>query len=324
MRPFLPSRRALLLGLPALPLARHARAALPGRPIRLVVGMPPGAVPDLLTRLLAERLQARLGRTLVVENRSGAAGNLAAAALAHAAPDGGTIGTLLGATLAINRHLYPSLPFDPQHDFTPLVRFARFPGAVLTHPATPVETVEELGVWLRSLPRPALVATPGAGTVPHLAAEMLVRRLGAPAEMAHYRGDADPLRDLAAGRVALMVAPLPGALPQIAAGRARGIAVTAPRRSALAPDLPAVAETLPDFEAQSWLALGGPAGLPETVADRLSAALAEALADPALRDRFAALGAEVAGETGEALAATIAAEDARWGAVIRAAGLRLE
>jgi tripartite-type tricarboxylate transporter receptor subunit TctC len=179
-----------------------------------------------------------------------------------------------------------------------------------------------LGPWLKGLGRPALCATPGAGTVPHLAAEMLTRTLGAPAEMVHYRGDADALRDLAAGRVQLMVAPLPAALRQMEAGRLRGLAVTAAERSALAPSLPAVAETLPGFVAESWLALGAPAGVAN--AGRLVAQAVVALDDPALRERFAALGAEIPGERGDALAAVIAAEDARWGGVIRAAGIRLE
>ena len=313
------ARRALLFAPMVLPLSARAQ----DRPVRLLLGMPAGSTPDLLTRLLAERLQAGIGQTVVVENRPGAAGNLAAAALARSPADGGTLGTLLGATLAINRHLYPDLPFDPARDFTPLLRFARFPGAVLVPPDAPVQAMAGLGPWLKGLGRPALCATPGAGTVPHLAAEMLTRALGAPAEMVHYRGDADALRDLAAGRVQLMVAPLPAALRQMEAGRLRGLAVTAAERSALAPSLPAVAETLPGFVAESWLALGAPAGLPPAVALRLVTQALAALEDPALRERFAGLGAEIPAEQGEALAAVIAVEDARWGGVIRAAGISL-
>jgi tripartite-type tricarboxylate transporter receptor subunit TctC len=312
-------RRALLLA-PFLPIPALAQ----DRPVRLLIGMPAGAAPDLLTRLLAERLAAGLGQAVIVENRPGATGNLAAAALARAAPDGGTIGTLLGATLAINRHLYPELPFDPARDFAPLLRFARFPGVVLVPREAPVAGLAELGPWLRGLGRPALVATPGAGTIPHLAAEMLLRAIGVPGEMVHYRGDPDALRDLAAGRVQLMVAPLPAALPQVEAGRARALAVTAAARTPLAPGLPAVAETVPGFVAESWLALGAPAGLPAPQAERLVALARGALADPALAARFAALGAEIPGEAGAALAAVIAAEDARWGGVIRDAGVRLD
>lgn len=211
------SRRALLAT--ATAFAPLPALAQPERSIRLLLGMPAGATPDLLTRLLAARLQAATGQMVVVENRPGAAGNLAAAALARAVPDGATLGTLLGATLAINRHLYPEMPFDPARDFTPLIRFARFPGVVLLPPESPVRSLAELGPWLRSQARPVLCATPGAGTIPHLAAEMLVRAFGARAEMVHYRGDPDALRDLAAGRTGLMVAPLPAALPQIAARR---------------------------------------------------------------------------------------------------------
>jgi tripartite-type tricarboxylate transporter receptor subunit TctC len=276
-----------------------------------------------LTRLLAAQLQAASGQVVVVENRPGAAGNLAAAALARAAPDGATLGTLLGATLAINRHLYPEMPFDPARDFTPLIRFARFPGVVLLPPESPVHSLAELGPWLRGQARPVLCATPGAGTIPHLAAEMLVRAFGARAEMVHYRGDPDALRDLAAGRTMLMVAPLPAALPQISAGRLRGLAVTAATRTPLAADLPAMAEVLPGFVAESWLALGAPAGLPDAMAVRQESLLTNALAEPTLRESFARLGAEIPGETGAALRAVIRAEDERWGAVVRAAGVRL-
>lgn len=314
----MPRRSLLLAPLVATP------ALAQDRPLRLLIGMPPGATPDLLTRLLAERLSSGLGQTVVVENRPGAAGNLAATALARSAPDGGTIGTLLGATLAINRHLYPNLPFDPARDFTPLLRFARFPAVVLVPRDAPVAGLSELGPWLRGLGRPALVATPGAGTIPHLAAEMLLRAIGVTAQMVHYRGDPDALRDLAAGRVQMMVAPLPAALPQIEAGRAHGLAVTSATRSPLAPGLAAVAETIPGFIAESWLALGAPAALPASQAERLVALAEAALSDPTLRARFAALGAEIPGESGRTLAGVIAAEDARWGAVIRAAGVSLE
>ncbi len=320
----MPTRRALVASLAALAAlgASSARAASwPERPLRWLVGFPPGGGPDLLTRVLAQRLEAELGQTVVVENRPGAAGNLAAAALANAAPDGQTFGTLFAATLAVNRHVYRNLPFDPRRDFTLLSEFARFPSAVMVHPAVPVSSVAELGDWMRAQAVPPLCATPGAGVIPHLATEMLLRRLGARCDLVHYRGNPDALRDLAAGRVQAMVDGFPTALPFLRDGRARAVAATGARRSPLAPELPAVAETLPGFEAASWLAVGAPAGLPEAIAARMEAAVAAAARNPDVVRRFAALGAEAIGSTREELAARAAAEDERWGELVRAAGI---
>ena len=322
----MPTRRALV----ALPAALAATAALPSpgraaswpeRPLRWLVGFPPGGAPDLLTRILAQRLEFELGQPVVVENRPGAAGNLAAAALARAAPDGLTFGTLFAATLAVNRHVYRNLPFDPRRDFTLLSEFARFPSAVMVHPSVPVSSIAELGAWMRAQAAPPICATPGAGVIPHLATEMLLRGLGARCELVHYRGNPDALRDLAAGRAQVMVDAVPTALPLVRDGRARAVAMTGARRSPLAPELPAVGETLPGFETASWLAVGAPAGLPEAISARLGAAVVAAARDPDTARRFAALGAEAIGSTREELAARIAAEDARWGELVRAAGI---
>ncbi|MGG5817772.1 Bug family tripartite tricarboxylate transporter substrate binding protein [Falsiroseomonas sp. HW251] len=317
-----PTRRALLAAALALPAT--ARASLPTRPVRWIVGFPPGAGPDLLTRLLVPLLQPALGQPIVVENRPGAAGNLAAAALARAAPDGTTFGTLFAANLAVNRHLYATLGYDPARDFTLVSEFARFPGVILAHPSVPASNLAQLGDWIRAQPRPPLWATGGAGVIPHLATELLLRRLEANAELIHYRGSADALLDLAAGRVPVAADGFPTGLPLVRDGRAKAIAMTGAVRSPLAPGLPAVAETLPGFEAASWIAAAAPAGLPRDLAERVEAAVTAACADPALRERFAGLGVEPIGEGPQALAARAAAEDARWGEVIRVAGIRVE
>src|SRR3954470_5647938 len=146
----MPSRRALV-AFPAvltMTLSSGRATSWPDRPIRWIVGFPPGGAPDLLTRILARRLEPEIGQTVVVENRPGAAGNLAASALARAAPDGLTFGTLFAAILAVNRHIYPNLPFDPQRDFTLISEFARFPSAVMVHPSVPASNIAELGAWM--------------------------------------------------------------------------------------------------------------------------------------------------------------------------------
>ncbi|MEO3472190.1 tripartite tricarboxylate transporter substrate binding protein [Roseomonas sp. CAU 1739] len=320
-------RHALLALAASLALGASANAqdtARDTRPIRWLIGLPAGSGPDLLTRLLTERLATRLGRPIVVENRPGAAGNLAAAALARATPDGTTLGTLIAATMAINRHLYPEPGFDPARDFTPISHFASFPGVLLVYPSLPIETPDDFVAWVRAQPQPPLCATSGAGVVPHLAMAWLMREIGARCEFVHYRGSPDAQRDLMAGRVPVMLDGLPTSLPGLTSGRTRGVAVTSLQPSALAPELPTVASRMPGFEALSWIAVGGPAGLPELFAAQIETAVAEAMADPALPARFRALGAEPAASGRAALAARIVAEDARWGALIREVGITLD
>lgn len=323
----MPTRRALVV-IPAVLAAatpwRAKAAAWPDRPLRWIVGFPAGGAPDLLTRILAQRLEVELGQAVVVENRPGAGGNLAASVLARAVPDGSTFGTLFAATLAVNRHVYRNLPFDPQRDFTLISEFARFPAAVMVHPSVPVSDVTELRAWMRSQQAPPICATPGAGVIPHLATEMLLDRLGTRCELVHYRGNPDALRDLAAGRAQIMVDAFPTALPLIRDGGARAIAVTSATRSPLLPAVPTVAETLPGFETASWLAVGGPAGIPDAITARLGAAVIAATHNPDTARRFGGVGAEAIGSTREDLAARIALEDKRWGELVRVRGITAE
>ena len=323
----MPTRRALVSFPATLAAAapfRGEAAAWPDRPIRWIVGFPAGGAPDLLTRILAQRLEVELGQAVVVENRPGAAGNLAASVLARAAPDGSTFGTLFAATLAVNRHVYRNLPFDPQRDFTLISEFARFPAAVMVHPSIPVSNIAELRAWMRSQQAPPICATPGAGVIPHLATEMLLERLGTRCEMVHYRGNPDALRDLVAGRAQVMVDAFPTALPLIRDGGARAVAVTSTARSPLLPAVPTVAEAFPGFETASWLAVGGPAGIPEAITARLGTAVIAATRNPDTARRFQGLGAEAIGSTREDLAARIALEDKRWGELVRARGITAE
>ncbi len=318
------TRRAIL-ACPAVlapAAASSARAASwPDRPLRWLVGFPPGGAPDVLTRILVRRLEAELRQTIVVENRPGAGGNLAATAIARAAPDGLTFGTLFAANLSVNRHIYRNLPYDPLRDFTLISEFARFPAAVMVHPSVPVSSIAELGAWMRAQAAPPICATPGAGVIPHLATEMLLQRLGTRCELVHYRGNPDALRDLTAGRAQIMVDAFPTALPLVRDGRTRAVGVTSAQRSSLLPEVPPVADTLPGFETASWLAVGAPAGLPAAIATRMGDAIVTAARDPDTVRRFADLGAEAIGSTPEDLAARAAAEDARWGDLVRAIGV---
>ncbi|MBP0444370.1 tripartite tricarboxylate transporter substrate binding protein [Roseomonas sp. SSH11] len=312
---------ALALGLlAALPLPVLAQPAAQGQPpIRLIVGFPPGGGIDLLSRVMAEGLSARLGRTVVVENRTGAGGNIAADAVAKAAPDGNTLGAVPAGPLVINRHIYRSMPFDPLRDFTPISRFAAIPVIFMAAPNSGVTDIASLRTALEKGPLPC--GTPGAGTTQHLAVSLLMRELGRECTIVHYRGTGPALPDLLTGTISLYTDTVVTGLPPTRDGRARAIAIASPRRSALAPDVPVVAESVPGFVAETWLALVGPRGLAEPVAARLEEAMMALARDPAVAARLRELASEPVGSTRAELAETIRAQDAIWGPVARSANI---
>ena len=314
--------RKALLGLAALLVLAAvvpAPASAQEPPIRLIVGFPPGGGIDLLTRVLATALQARLGRTIVVENRPGAGGNLAAEAVARAAPDGSTLGSIPAGPLVINRHIYRTMPFDPLADFTPISRFAEIPVVILAAPAFPPRDLRAMAEAMRT--QPVACGTPGAGTTQHLTDMLLFRALGVECTIIHYRGTGPALPDLFTNKIQLYTDTVVTGLPPVRDGRARAIAIGSRQRSALAPDIPTIAETVPGFVAGTWLALLGPRGLPSATTARLEAAAIDAARDAGVIARLRELAAEPVGSTGAELAATIRDEDAKWGPAARAAGV---
>jgi tripartite-type tricarboxylate transporter receptor subunit TctC len=319
-------RHALLSACAVLLFAAMPAAAQAPRegPIRLLVGFPPGGGIDLLSRVLAQELQGRLNRPIVVENRTGAGGNIAADAVAKAAPDGSVLGAIPAGPLVINRHIYRSMPFDPLADFTPISRFAAIPVVILANNDFPPRSVAEFADWLRA-GRPAACGTPGAGTTQHLADMLLLQALGGlDCTIVHYRGTGPALPDLFTGKIQLYTDTVVTGLPPVRDGRARALAIASRTRSALAPEIPTVAETIPGFEAETWLALMGPRGLPEAVAAALEQAAIAVARDPAVVARLRELGAEAVGSTRAELAAAIRAQDAQWGPVARAANVTAE
>jgi tripartite-type tricarboxylate transporter receptor subunit TctC len=304
----------------ATPAMAQAPSSQP--PIRLIVGFPPGGGIDLLSRVMGEGLSARLGRTVVVENRAGAGGNIAADVVAKAAPDGNTLGAVPAGPLVINRHIYRSMPFDPLADFTPISRFAAIPVVFLAAPRSGITDIASLRAALEKAPLPC--GTPGAGTTQHLAVSLLMREIGRECTIVHYRGTGPALPDLLTGTIALYVDTVVTGLPPARDGRARAIAIASPARSALAPDVPTVAESVPGFVAETWLALVGPRGLPEPVAARLEAVMIELARDPAVAAKLRDLASEPVGSTRAELAATIRAQDAIWGPVARAANVNAD
>ncbi|WP_207538648.1 Bug family tripartite tricarboxylate transporter substrate binding protein [Sabulicella rubraurantiaca] len=312
-------RRPLLAFAAALLLSGTALAQQTQPPMRLIVGFPPGGGIDLLTRVMGEELGSRLGRVVVVENRTGAGGNIATDAVAKAAPDGNTLGAVPAGPLVINRHLYRTMPFDPLNDLAPVSRFAAIPVIFMSAPNSGITDMAGLRAALARGPVPC--GTPGAGTTQHLATALLMRALERDCTIVHYRGTGPALPDLLNGTITTYTDTVVTGLPPTRDGRARALAIASPQRLSFAPDVPTVAETIPGFAAETWLALMAPRGTPEPILARLEQVMREMAREPRVVARLRELGAEAVGSTRAELAETIRSQDAMWAPVVRAAGV---
>ncbi len=288
-------------------------------PIRMLVGLPAGSGVDRMARILGDGLSAQLGRPVAVENRTGARGNVAAEELSRANPDGSVLGVVSAGTLVLNRHLSRQMGYDPQADLTPISRFAAQPFLVLAGPRDGARTLGEVLENLKG--KTGTCGTPGAGSTQHLVLDMLVRTAGARCDFVHYRGLAGAIPDLLDGSLQVYVESAVIGLPLVREGRARVVAVTSRARSALLPEAPTVGETVPGFEAETWIALMGPRGMAEPQLARIEAAAIAVARDAAVVNRLRAIAAEPVGGTRGELAATIRAQDSIWGPVARAAGV---
>jgi tripartite-type tricarboxylate transporter receptor subunit TctC len=317
------SRRALLASPVALASPAFAQA-YPSRPIRLVVPFAAGGSADASARMLAVPLGAALGQPIVVDNRPGAGATIGAQMVARSPADGHTLLYGTPGPQIINPHLMRSLPYDPVQDFAPVSGYKRAPNLFAVNAAVPAQDVAGLIALAKAQPGRLTFASSGIGSSSHLAGEML--KFMARIDITHvpYRGTGPATTDLIAGTVTMALDTLSILLPPSRDGRLRALAVTTPRRSPLAPDLPALAETLPGFDAAPFNYIAAPAGTPAPVIARLNGAIVAILNDPAYRARMEALGEEATPSTPEELAATIAAESARWKQVIDAAGIRVE
>jgi len=298
--------------------------AWPARPLRLIVPFPAGGPTDLVGRAAAEILRDDLGQPVIVDNRPGGNGTVGLAVLAKSAPDGYTIG-LTAITLATAPHLGP-VPFDALNDFSPISNIASMTPVIVANPALPAGTFTEFVSYARANPGKLSYGTPGVATVPHLAAEMLQAAAGIKLVHVPYKGAAQQIQDLLAGSILVdFQSSLVLALPQIKAGKLKPIAVLTPKRSPLLPDVPTVAESgYPGITAAPWFGLGGPAGLPRESVTRMNAVIVKGMQSKEVIDRFTAIGATVHTSTPEEFAAYIRSEYARWGDVIRKAGIKAE
>jgi tripartite-type tricarboxylate transporter receptor subunit TctC len=297
----------------------------PSKPIRFVVPYPAGGPLDTVARLLGQKVSESVKQPVVVDNRPGAGGNIGADAVAKSPPDGYTI--LMGAvaTHAINPTLYASMPYDAMRDFAPITQVASTPNVLVVNPALPVTTVREFIAYAKANPGKLNFGSGSTGSAGHLAGELFKTMAGI--EMTHvpYKGAGPAMNDLIGGQIQLMFDNLASSLGQVRAGRVRALAVTTARRSALAPELPTIAESgLPGFDISTWFGVFAPAGTPREVLDRLHAEFTRALSSPEVRERMLTLGAEPVSNRPDEFAAYIRAESDKYARVIRASGAKAD
>ena len=297
----------------------------PEQLIRWVVPYPAGGGTDVLARTVAEAMRQTLGQQIVVDNRPGASTNIGAQIVATAKPDGYTIMSADNAVLAYNEHLFSKLSFNPEKDFTYIGGISRFPMALVVNPNFEAKTFKEFLAYVKAHPGQVNYASPGNGSPHHLAMEMFKNRTGTFLTHIPYRGAAPALADVMGGQVPCMFLDLASGLPVIQSGKVRALAIGTAKRVATLPDVPTLAEVgVPDTEVYAFQGILGPAGLPAPVTQRLNADLNKALANPAVVKRMQDFGMEALPGTPEQFRAMARAESKRWGAIIKAAGVKLD
>jgi tripartite-type tricarboxylate transporter receptor subunit TctC len=307
-----------------LALSTPARAQdYPGHPVKIIVPFPAGGTADVMPRIFVDRLSSKWGHPVVIENRSGAGGNVGAEAVAKAEPDGYTLLAAPPPPLVINQNLYPKLGFDPA-EFAPIVILGRVPNALLVNPKLAVNSVAELIAAARASPGKLTCATQGNGTTSHLTSEMFQMMAKVKFQLVPYRGSAPALTDLVAGSVDLMFDNLGASLSLVKGGQLRLLAVASAKPMATLADVPTIAQTLPGFESVTWFGLVAPPKTPKDIVRKINADINEALHQQDIVARLAQLSAEPLGGTVEETAAYMRAEVERWHEVIKAANVRLD
>jgi tripartite-type tricarboxylate transporter receptor subunit TctC len=312
-------RWALLL---AALLAMAAGAqSYPSRPVKVVVPLPPGSTPDIVGRTLSARLQEAFGQPFVVENRSGAGGNIGTDAVAKAPADGYTLLVSINGPVATNKYLYRSLPYDPDKDLAPISLLASAPQMLVVVPELKLENLRGFIEYARGSPGRISYGSVGSGSASHLTMELLKNEAKIEAVHVPYRGFPPAVTDMLAGNIQAMFAIIPGVLPHVKAGRMKALAVTALVRSPLAPDVPSVAELgLPQLESLAWIGLLAPAGTPPEILMRLSDETMRSMRAAEVRELLGRQGFDVVGSTPAAFERWIRAESGKWAAVIKASG----
>ena len=323
----LPRRTFLHLaaGAAALPaLSRVACAqAYPTRPVRMIVGFVPGSGPDIVGRLLGQWLSDRLGQPFVIENRPGAATNIATEAVVRAPADGYTL-LFVTAASAINTTLYEKLSFNFISDIAPVASISRETFALEVNPSFPAKTVPEFIAYAKANPGKLSMASPGSGTAPHMAGELFKMMAGVDLVHVPYRGSAPALTDLMGGQVQVTFGPLTSSIQYVRAGKLRALAVSSTSRSDALPDIPTLADFLPGYEATGWFGIGVPRSTPAEIIDKLNKEINAALADPKIKARLADLGGMILAGSPADFGKLIADDTEKWGKVIKFAGIKPE
>ena len=320
--------RAIFIGLATGLLALFGGAVAfaqdyPSKPIRLVVPFPVGGAPDVLARSTGVKLSERLGQSVVIENRLGAGGNIAYDMVAKSAPDGYTI-VLASTGVASNVSLYKNLPYDAMRDFAPITLVASSAHVLVAHPSVPAGSVRELIALAKAKSPPLSFGSAGSGTVLHLAGEMFKAKTGVQLLHVPYKGSSLAITDLLGGRIDLMFADLPNALPQIKAGKIRALGMTGATRSPALPDLPTIGEAgVPGYAIIAWFGLLAPAGTPADIVAKLNKEVVAILGNPELKAKMADLGQDLVGDKPEQFAEFIKSEIATMGEVVKASGAKL-
>jgi tripartite-type tricarboxylate transporter receptor subunit TctC len=320
--PSLLTRRAVLVAAALAGAdAIHAQGNAPA--VRILVGAPAGGTTDTMARALATELGRALGRVVVVENRPGAGGNIAAEMVAKAPADGNTL--LMSFTShAINASLYPSLPFDPEKDFTPLTMVSTTPALLVAHPSLPANNLRELIALAKAKPGKLNFAIGALGSSVHLAGEAFKMMSGTYVVNIPYKGTAPAIQDVLAGQVEMMFANVGNAQAHVRAGKLKALGVTSPQRLPQFPDVPAIAEVLPGYQSSAWFGLFGPARMPLDLVKRTSDAARQAITSPEVKKRIEFEGATPVGNTPEAFGRFVHEEIVRWAKVVKYSGAKPE
>ena len=321
-------RRTILLAASAAALlgtSAHAQEPYPSKPIKLVVGYAPGGSTDITARLISDKLRAELGQPVVVENKPGAGGNIGADAVVRAAPDGYTLLLAAAAQIVVNPSLYKNMPFNPLKDLAPITQLQTDHNLMVVTPGIPATNLKEFIAYAKANPKGVTFASPGGGTPAHLAGELMNQVAGLTMQHVPYKGSGPALNDLLAGHVTMAIDNMPAFLPQVKAGKLRAIAVASPKRASAAPDIPTFDEAgLKGYTVSAWKGLMAPAATPPAIIQRLHAAAVKVLADPEIRSRMIAMGAEPVGDTPEQFGKTLREESASWATLVKSTGATLE
>jgi len=311
---------ALILAAPAA----GAQEPYPSRPIRLVVGFPPGGSTDVLARIFATRFSEQMPQRMTIDNRPGAGANVAADNVAKSPPDGYSVLFTHVGTHGIGPAVYPRLPFDPIRDFKPVSLLATSPLVLLTHNKVPANDMAELTQWAKAMNRPLTIGYPGNGTSGHLSSALLAMKSGLNLTLVPYKGGAPAIQDLLGGQIDLLFDPLNSAIQQVRGGTAKALGVTSEERNTAMPETPSLADTMPGFRVLTWFGMVVPAGTPQPIVDRLAAESAAAVNNPAVRKQLTDMGMTPATSTPAQFRDWIRKEIDHWGVVAREANIKLE